>query len=362
MKRLAFFALLVVLAAPAGYAQEQPSALYVSGTPDLPRVSAETIYQRFSKDGAHIAEVSVPLSVYLPLGDRLAVSLHSNYATISGSDLETASGVGDVQLVTSLYQPIGAASLVASLGVNATTGRSALSAEEFRTATLAGQTIYDLRVPTFGQGLRVAPALTVAFPAGDRAALGLGLSYQYRGPYEPLRGLTDQYDPGEEILLTAGADVQLGTVSSASLDVSFGLNGTDTWGALEYDPGHSLSATAQYRLALGLHEVRAVARYRSRGEGTLPEEVITAEAVVPTQLQFLADARFQVDPAVRVGGLARFRTYDASALFPERQTLVDVGVVPEWSASERVRLVGRFVYTLGSFSGLTAGGGLSVAF
>ena len=359
-----FLPVLVLLSlglGPAGYGQDLPSALVAGGATRPAHVSLETIYQRFSDDDASISEVSVPLSLYLPLGKSLSVSLRSNYAAVSGDDLETTSGIGDVQVTTSYFQRLGAASLVASLGLNATTGASALSFEEFRTATLASQTVYDLRVPTFGQGIRIAPALTLAFPAGDRAALGLGLAYHYRGPYEPLRDVGDQYDPGEEFLLTAGADVQLGEASAASVDLSIGLYGQDTWGGLTYEPGNSFAATAQYLLGLGFHEVRAVARYHTRGEGEVPEAAVSAETVVPTQLQFLVDGRYEVNPEVRVGALARVRTYGESVLFPERQTLFDLGLAPEWSASDRVAVVGRFVYTLGSFSGLTIGGGIRAA-
>ncbi len=362
MRRLLPLLFLSLGLGPVGYGQELPSALVASGTPRPAHVSLETVYQRFSDDDTSISEVSVPLSLYLPLGKSLSVSLRSNYATVSGDDLATTSGIGDVQVTTSYFQPLGAASLVASLGLNATTGASALSFEEFRTATLASQTVYDLRVPTFGQGIRIAPALTLAFPAGDRAALGVGLAYHYRGPYEPLRDVGDQYDPGEEILLTAGADVQLGEASAASVDLSVGLNGQDTWRGLTYEPGTSFAATVQYLLGLGFHQVRAVARYHARGEGAVPEAAVPAGAVVPTQLQFFVDGRYEVNPEVRVGALARVRTYGESVLFPERQTLFDLGLAPEWSASDRVAVVGRFVYTLGGFSGLTVGGGVRAAF
>lgn len=352
---------------PQSYGQtqpsgEQPSSLYATGAPRPVWVSVETVYQRFGNEGEHIAEVSVPLSLHLPIGNALSMSLRSNYATISGSNLATTSGIGDVQIITSYFQEVGTASVVASLGLNATTGMSGLSTEEFRTATLAAQTVYDLRVPTFGQGLRVAPSLTLAFPAGERAALGIGLSYQYRGPYEPIRDLGDQYDPGEEILLTGGADVQLGDATSASLDFTFGLNGIDSWGALAYDPGNSVAVTAQVQQALGVHELRAVGRYRSRGEGELPDIAIGAETVVPTQLWLLLDGRYEASPAWHVGALARVRSYGESALFSESQTLFDVGLVPEWSGSGRVGFIARFIYTLGSFSGVTAGGGLRVSF
>lgn len=351
--------LLAALIAPAALAQ--PSSLFAGAGQQPVRVTMEGLYQRFTDGGEDISEVSLPFGVFVPIGNNVALSLQTNYAAVSGSDIESIAGLGDAQFVASYFQPAGVGSLVFSLGVNVTTGKSALSFREFQTSALAGQTAYDLRVPTFGQGLRVAPAVTYAFPAGDRLALGIGASYQYRGPYEPLADLSDQYDPGEEILLTAGADLEISPASSFSVDLSLGLNGTDTWGAVTYEPGNTVTATAQYLLLLGFHEVRAVARYRGRGEGELPDAAVTAETAVPTQIQFFTDLRYQVSPTVEVGALARVRNYGESALLGEAQTLFDVGLVPAVVVTDQVSLTGRFVYTLGAFSGITAGAGLSLS-
>ncbi len=340
----------------------QPSALYVSAERQPIRVTMEGIYQRFTDEGEDISEFSVPLGIFLPIGNTVALSLQTNYASVSGSDVATVSGLGDAQFVASYFQPAGTGSIVFSVGVNATTGQNALSFDEFRTSALAGQTAYDLRVPTFGQGLRVAPAVTYAFPVGERLALGLGASYQYRGPYEPLDDLPDEYDPGEEILLTAGVDLEVTPTSSFSVDLSFGVNGTDTFGAITYEPGNTMTATAQYLLYLGFHQVRAVARYRARGEGDLPDLAAAAETAVPTQILFLTDARFQVNPKVEVGALARVRNYSESALLGEAQTLFDIGLAPSAVVTDQVTLTSRFVYTLGGFSGFTAGGGLQLSF
>lgn len=360
MRHLLLLVLLAVLAAPL--ALGQPSALYASSERQPIRVSMEGFYQNFSDEGEDISEISVPLGIFVPIGDAVALSLQTNYASVSGSDLEAVSGVGDVQFIGSYFQPAGTGSLVFSVGVNATTGQNALSFEEFRTSTLAGQTAYDLRVPTFGQGIRVAPAVTYAFPVGERLALGLGASYQYRGPYEPLNDLPDQYDPGEEVLLTAGADLEVTPTSSFSVDLSFGVNGTDTWGPVTYEPGNTITATAQYLLYLGFHQVRAIARYQARGEGDLPNVAATAETAVPTQILFLTDARFQFTPTVEVGALARVRNYSESALLGEALTLFDLGLAPSAVVSDQVRLTSRFQYTFGGFSGFTVGGGLQLSF
>lgn len=341
---------------------QEPAALYAGGDGQPARITFEGLYQRFTDEGEDITEVSVPLGIYLPVTPNVSLGLNANYAAVSGSQIESLAGFGDVQIVASYFQPAGDGSLVLSLGLNATTGNSALSFDEFQAATLASQTVYDLRVPTFGQGIRVAPSVTYAFPAGDRIALGLGASYQYRGPYEPLADQPDQYDPGEEILLTAGADLEVTPTSSVSVDLSFGLNGTDSWGALEYEPGNTGAATVQILKLLGLHEVRVVARYRTRGEGSLPVSATPAATAVPTRIILLGDARFQVSQQLRVGVLARFRSYGESALIIDGQTLGDLGLTPALDVSERVRLTSRFLYTLGSFTGFTAGGGVSIAF
>ncbi len=352
-------ALLAVLAA-APLAFGQPVSLYADGDRQPIRITVEGLVQRFTDDGENLAEVSAPLGVYLPLGERVALGLNANYASVSGSEIDRFGGFGDVQLVASLFQPIGTGSLVASIGVNATTGAKSLSPDAFRAATLAAQTVYDLRVPTFGQGLRVVPAVTYAFPAGDRLALGLGASYQYRGPYAPLDAATE-LDPGEEVLVTIGADLEVSPSASASLDLSLGFNGTDRWGDVAYEPGNTVAVTAQYLVLFGLHEVRAVARFRSRGEGQVPDDAFSAQTAVPTQLVFLGDIRLQLLPGVALGVLGRFRSYGESALFAEPQRLIDFGLAPALRVTDEVGLSGRFVFTTGSFTGFTAGGGLHLS-
>ena len=360
MRYFLLLVLLATLAAPLAVGQSS-STLYVSSERQPIRVSVEGLYQQFSDDGEDISEVSVPFGLYLPIGKAVGLSLQTNYATVSGSDVTSVSGLGDAQFVASYFQAAGTGSLVLSVGVNVTTGKNALSFEEFQTSALAGQTAYDLRVPTFGQGIRVAPAFTYAFPVGERVALGLGASYQYRGPYVPLDDLTDQYDPGEEILLTAGADLEITPTSSFSVDLSYGVNGTDTFGAITYEPGNTITATGQYLIQLGFHQVRAVARYRGRSEGSLPDVPEAAQTAVPTQLLFLTDLRFQVNPTVEVGAMARVRNYGESALIGDALTLFDIGLMPSAMVTDEVRLISRFVYTLGGFSGFTAGGGLQLS-
>ena len=364
VRRLLLALLLLAVAAPA-WAQ-QPSALYASGERQPIVVSMEGLYQRYTDDGEDISEVSMPLGIRVPIGNNIALGLQTNYASVSGSDIETVSGIGDVQAIASYFQPVGVGSLVLSIGFNATTGNSALTFDELRTSTLAGQTAYDLRVPTFGQGLRVAPAVTYAFPVGERVALGLGASYQYRGPYEPLEDLPDQYDPGEEVLLTAGADLEITPTSSFSVDLSLGINGSDSFGPegneQAFEPGNTVTATGQYLLLLGFHEIRAVARYRGRTAGDLPDSALDAETAVPTQFQFFTDGRFELTPTVELGARLRARYYGESALFEDAQTLFDIGIRPAVALTDQVALTTRFDYTLGSFSGFTAGGGLRFSF
>jgi hypothetical protein len=362
--------LLVALAVPVAHAQApSPSALYADDERQPVQISVGGVYQTYSNDDEEITEFSIPLSLRLPFGDNIALSLQTNYATVDvsedGEEVATVSGIADVQAIASYFQPVGAASLVFSLGVNATTGNSALAFDEYQTLTIAGQTAYDLRVPTFGQGLRVVPAVTYAFPVGERVALGLGASYQYRGPYEPLEDLPDAYDPGEEVLLTAGADLEITPTSSVSVDASFGLTGDDEFGTegnmRVYEPGNTVAVTGQYLLLWGFHELRAVARYRARGTASFPDSPVNAETAVPNQIQFLTDGRFELSPTFDLGARARVRLFGESAIFGEPLTLVDLGLFPAFMATERLGLTGQFVYTLGSFSGFTAGAGLRLA-
>ena len=358
-KRILLLLLLLGLAAE-GAAQDD--ALYLSSQQQPVRISIGASYQSYAEDGGDLSEFSIPLAISIPLGRRLGVSVLASQASASGDNVESVSGVSDAQVGLSYYQQVGQGSVVLSLGANLPSGKRELTQDEFATSIFLSQHFYNFRVPGFGQGFNVSPGLVVALPVSEDVVLGVGASYQVKGGYKPIEGM-DDYDPGDEILLTGGFDYRLSRTTNLSADVTYTRYGSDTFGGRDvYTSGDKLTITAQLLGYLRVHELRLVARYRGLSKGSRPAVPGAADEslqTLPGQVLLRGSYRHRVSPAFTLGLLAQARLFDETDVF-EARNLFDVGLAPVVALSDKVALRLRFLYTLGNFTGFETGGGLAV--
>ncbi|MFQ5570999.1 MAG: hypothetical protein ACE5G0_15070, partial [Rhodothermales bacterium] len=326
MKRLLLLLLMLGLAAE-GAAQE--SSLYLSSQQQPVQISLGALYQNYTEDDNSISEFSIPLMLSIPVGDRFGLSLVANQASATGDSLESVSGVSDAQVGVSYYQRLGRSSLVVSLGVNLPSGKRELTVDEFETSIFLSQHFYNFRVPGFGQGFNISPGFVFAFPAGENVVLGVGASYQVKGGFKPQEGMTDDYDPGDELLVTGGLDYRIDRASNLSVDVTFTHYQSDALGDEEvYATGDKVTATAQWLHYIGPHRIQLVGRYRSQSKSTRPAVFGQAEAelrTLPTQFLARGSYRHQVSPTLFLGVLAQGRIFDETTFF-ESKTLVDLGL------------------------------------
>jgi hypothetical protein len=354
--------LLTVPVAPRAQVAEEGNTLLYVGTRRPPvQVTTGAVYQRYEDDDVDLAQLVVPFTAFVPVMPDVGLSVRAWYASADGSEIASLSGIADAQVALSYHRAVGTGSVVGSLSVNLPSGDAAMAAEEVETAFLIGQGFYDFHVPTLGQGFNVAPGLTYAFPVGERLALGAGASYQYRGSFEPRSDVDDAYDPGDELLLTAGLDYRLAEASTLALDASYVHYGDDAFGDLTYTPGDAFAVTAQWTGAAGAHEVRVLGRARHRTDSTIPPEtaaLLGLDAAIPTQARLLGHVRFGLGPRFHLGALAQGRYYAESEVFAEK-TLFDVGVVPEYEVYPGLTLNARLGATLGDLQGVEAGAGLA---
>jgi hypothetical protein len=269
-------------------------------------------------------------------------------------------GLTDTQATLSYYLPVGAGSAVVSASANLPSGTSELAPDEAATAFLIGQNFYGFRLPNLGQGFNATGGLTYAFPAGDAVVIGLGAAYQVRGAYTPTEG-AEEYDPGDELLLTGGFDYGLGPGSSLALDVTYAIYSADTAGDLEFESGNTLSVTGKWNGELGGRSARFVARLRTKGETEFAEDLglrLGQDPVIPTQGRVLVDFGLIEGDGFGLGVFAQGRQYAASDLF-DAKTLFDLGALPSIRILPNATLLGRIAATFGDLSGLEVGGGLS---
>lgn len=337
--------------------------VYLSSQREPIRVVVGAVYQQYQDlDDTEVTQLSTPVAVFVPIGRRLGLSVATSYATAEGDELESVSGLSDVQVGASFYQRIGAGSLVLNVGVNVPVGEREFSADEYTTAVVLGQHYFDFRVPSYGQGLNIAPGLTLAYPVSERVAVGVGVAYQNRGGFRPVDGLNVDYDPGDEVVVTGGFDVKLSRISAFSADVSYTMFDADALGDVEvFTPGDKLVLTGQLLGRPGRSLLQLVGRYRTQGNSTFPIGpglAVRDLQVLPAQTLIRGLYRPRLADALSVGLLAQARIFEETDLF-EALTLTDVGILPTFHFGS-VALETRFIYTSGDVSGFEAGGGLSV--
>ena len=369
MNRLCL-ALLLTIPFAASQAQVSPSGggsdLYIGSQRPPVRVTAMGVFQRY--DGAliedtpevNVAEFSAPLTIFAPLARNVGFSLRSSFTSVSGDDIQGVSGLTDTQATLSYFRPVGEGSAVVSLSANLPSGTSEFDPGEAATAFLIGQNFYGFRLPSLGQGLNVAGALTYAFPAGDALILGLGAAYQRRGSYNPVLD-ADDYDPGDEILLTGGLDYGLSRVSSLALDVTYAIYSADRSGDIEFQSGNALSVTAKWTGELGGRRAVLFGRFRTKGETDFEANVTSPDLVIPTQARVRANVEVASSQRFGLDLFAQGRTYAESDLF-DAKMLFDVGAMPSVRLLPNATLLTRVAATFGDLSGLEVGGGLSWEF
>lgn len=370
-RQLGCLLLLLVLAVPSAWGQRNDlgdrSDIYLSSQQRPVDIVLGAVYQTYTDatgpEDLEITELSTPVALFIPVGRSLGLSVLTSYATVSGDGLETVSGPSDVKVGASLYQRIGAGSLVMSVGANIPAGATEFTAEEYPTVVAQSQHVYNFRVPTYGQGFSVAPGFTFAYPVSERVVLGIGGSYQVRGGYRPNVTLDADYNPGDELLVTGGFDVRLSRTLNLSADVTYTTYDADTVEEAEvFDAGDKITATGQLLGRFGFNELRLLARYRSLDKSTIPAAAGLPERslqTLPAELFLRGSYRQQVARGFSIGLLGQARIFEEAAFY-DALTLIDVGLLPTIGFSRSVALETRLIYTTGDIEGFEAGGGLAI--
>ncbi len=328
------------------------------------------LYQNWSIDkGTTSSEFSVPIAAYLPLNRNLSINVLASQATADGTGLKKLSAISDTQLSVSYY--LESHHLILNFGVNLPSGKKELGLDEFGTSAWLSRSYFNFQVPNLGQGLNLSPGISWAFPVNDNVVLGAGASYQMKGKYKPIKGMPDDYKPGDELLVTGGIDLRLGTMTTLAADVIFTSYDKDKVGSQEvFLSGRKIGINLKFQTYINYNELFLLGQFRSKGKnstvigGALQSE---AEKTTPDQLEVLGYYRLRVGPQFYLSLIAEARSY-----FPARRfdglDIFGLGIAPELSLARNVNLPIRFKYLLGDFAGgptiagWEAGAGVSLQF
>ena len=327
------------------------------------------VFQRWSvQDGSAFSETSVELSLVQPVGRQTTISLRGAGAS-AGGDITSLSGLADAQLA--IQHRLESQHLVLSLGFNVPSGHKELTSEEFQTSLLLSNRFFDLETPNFGTGLNINPGIIWAHQMSENVVLGLGASYQYKGTFKPLEGL-GEYDPGDEVLLTAGVDFAAGNTETASADFVFTAYGKDKLDGDEvYGSGNKVVANLQYRKYYDYDQFRVLARYRTRAKNEFAvgnSFVTESEKTDPDEFDLVGSYLIWFNESASVGILGEGRFYQVTAASFQGRNLFGIGATPVFSVSPTIKIPASIKFHFGSLdgggnvSGIDVGVGIEVAY
>ena len=172
------------------------------------------------KDRGKFLQQSVSAALSVPISNRILLTV-SNSPGIAKSDTMKLQGITDTRVAFSYVVP--GDRVWINGGVSLPTGVTKLTESQLRVASIISQSALAYHVPVFGQGTNANLGFAYAFPAQRRFIVGLGASVLYKGEYQPssITGLSDKYDPGDEISVNGGFDYTTFSKSSRlSADVT----------------------------------------------------------------------------------------------------------------------------------------------
>jgi hypothetical protein len=331
------------------------------------QITVNGVYQSWSfGDSSRVSEFSVPVSVYFPMNSRFSVGAFLSQASasgeVSGFSLKSLNGISDAQFSMNYY--IEDENILLSLGGGLPIGKKELSLEEFATSVMISQNAFNFQVPIFGQGFNLSPGFSWAKPMNEKTVLGLGASYQLKGGYLPIQGMSENYDPGDEVLLTGGLDYQMSDVEALSFDLTVNLYGKDKVGDFEvYKSGTKIMAATQYKKYIGYDMLWWFGRYRSRAKSDIYALDSTSASIKTQRDEFESVVMFKkrLNPKTAVSYTAEARYFFKTDLMASAYQ-AGVGILPEKQVSPNTKLQARLKLFLGKENAIPPEGETVIGF
>ena len=178
---------------------------------------------------SRISELTVPVSVFQRVGDRLTFDLGTAFAsasvkTVSSGDL-SLSGFVDTD-IRAAYSAI-PGRLTLTLVGTLPTGKATVPDSVLPLFGALATDVLDFSAPSFGGGGGVTGGVASGFKLGQSWALGAAGSYHYNGSYIPVTG-GGTLSPGPDIRLRIGTEGPLGGGTYLRAAFVFTASGHDT--------------------------------------------------------------------------------------------------------------------------------------
>jgi hypothetical protein len=328
-----------------------------------------TSYQSWvSGEFFKISELSTPAEFYIPLSPKFSINGALGYASVEGKTISSVYGLTDALFALSYY--LEEQNVLLTLEFNYPGGKQELNPDQYITSVILSQAFYAFEIPLFGQDFNFSPGFTWAKPVSDKVVVGLGASYQVRGKYLPVNGMSAEnaYQPGDEWLITAGLDVQKSEMSTFSVDLTLAGSKKDRIGKMDvFRAGQKVMAAVQYRTFRKYDLISFFLRYRSRSKAEIYgiDEMIKIQ---PDELECICSYRNRINSKTRLTYFLEARSFIKNDIF-NGASQIGFGISPEMQSSASLCLDGRLKYIIGkyvgsdeSISGIEIGAGIKLMF
>jgi hypothetical protein len=223
--------------------------------------------------------------------------------------------------------------MLATAGVNLPTGQTELDAEGLAVAQVIPLHALGLRTTYFGGGLDLSAGLSAAFTMNDWV-FGVGAGFVRTGTFKPVQN-SDDYNPGDEISLTAGLDRSFSEDTKLLADFTYTLYTTDTFqGADYFKSGPRLLFEARYYFPFRNFDMAVMVRDRIKGKNkTLQVDSATDIAKLTeeaanshgNELDVIAQGGYALSERTSVEGLLQVKIYSANELEANGATIFGIG-------------------------------------
>lgn len=280
-------------------------------------VQGGLFFQKYSlKNDLQVQEWIFPIIYRTRLGNRFSLQLSNSPARASSTiTSETLSGPADTRLQLAYLSSGG--HLVLAAGFGLPTGPNRLEEDQFTLSSLLAHDALGFRLPVFGRGAELQLNTAYVLTLGDFILSG-GIGFLFTGAYRPFSGESAEYDPGNELSLTLGADRRL-AVGDGSLrlrmDALYTAYGKDRYaGTTVYRAGGRLRLEMVTAYSRGRHNLRLFLLYRTRGQSERGRGTLSAVAQKETgrQLESGLVAAYRISPRLRLKLLLDWKDHSLS--------------------------------------------------
>jgi len=326
-------------------------------------------FSSWSVNEDRLTQMALPVSYRMPMGEegQLYVSTSPAFSGLKRDSLDySLSGLTDVRIGGNRF--LFNHNWLLTFGVNLPTGKSALDPlEEVKVWRELVQPAFHFPVAVYGQGLDVNLGLSTAYELGDWM-LGAGIAYLYKGAFKPIDGASLEYDAGDEIIFTVGAQRE-----NLMADLMVTYYGVDQLGGVDrFQSGLTFLIQLAGRWELGCWQVDVLARdqYKTKNKISAGTGLITERTTLNgNQFEFHALGRRPMQNHLDLQAAWDLRVYANNGFGWGGSMFTGPGVGVKWRLTDSVSLdlmtlmlFGKINTLAGSFdaSGLTGRAGLAV--